>query len=43
MLKGLIEDTGLDDEFELPEIKKSCLDKVIEFCTHVALNDTPNI
>ena len=35
LVKGLIEDSGIEEEVPLPNIKKKVLDKIIEFCEHI--------
>ena len=43
LVKGLIEDSGIDEEVPLPNIKKSILTKIIEFCEHIDKNPAPEI
>ena len=43
LIKGIIEDSGCEDEIPLPSIKKAILDKVIEYCTYINTNQPPEI
>lgn len=43
LIKGMIDDSGVDEEIPLPSIKKSILTKVIEFCKHLNSNTAPEI
>ena len=43
LVKGLIEDSGIEEEVPLPNIKKSVLNKIIEFCEHIDANPPPEI
>ena len=38
LVKGIIDDPGVDDEIPLPQIKRSILDKIIEYCTYIHSN-----
>ena len=33
LLKGMIDDSGIEDEIPLPNIKKPILDKIVAFCS----------
>lgn len=35
LIKGLIEDSGVDEEIPLPQVKKPILEKIIVFCTRL--------
>ena len=35
LIKGIIDDSGVDDEIPLPAIKKAILDKILEYCTYI--------
>ena len=35
LLKGMIDDSGIEDEIPLPNIKKPILDKIVAFCIHL--------
>ena len=35
LIKGLIEDSGTEEEIPLPQVKKAILEKVIVFCTRM--------
>ena len=43
LVKGIIDDSGVDDEIPLPQIKRSILDKIIEYCTYIHSNQPPEI
>ena len=43
LVKGIIDDSGVDDEIPLPQIKRSILDKIIEYCTYIHSNTPPEI
>ena len=42
-MKHIVDGSEEDDEILLPEIKKSILDKVIEYCTYINTNPPPVI
>ena len=33
-IKGVIDDSGVDEEIPLPNVKKSVLEKIIQFCVY---------
>ena len=33
LVKGIVDDSGVDDEIPLPQVKKAILDKIIKYCT----------
>tara|TARA_B110000503_G_C6930350_1_gene322526 strand:- start:190 stop:609 length:420 start_codon:yes stop_codon:yes gene_type:complete len=43
LIKGIVDDSGTEDEIPLPAIKKSILDKIIEYCTYINANQPPEI
>ena len=43
LLKNMIEDTGVDEEIYLPNVKSAPLRKIIEFSEHYKSNDPPEI
>lgn len=43
LLKNMIEDTGVEEEIYLPNVKSNPLKKIIEFCEHYRNNDPPEI
>ena len=43
LIKGLIEDSGVDEEIPIPNIKKEVLDKIIEYLKHVDTNPAPEL
>ena len=43
LIKGLIDDSGTEEEIPLPNVKKPILDKVVQFCTHLLDNAPPEI
>ena len=38
LVKGIVDDSGADDEIPLPQIKKAILVKIIEYCTYINTN-----
>ena len=43
LIKGLIEESGTDEEIPLPQVKKSILEKVVVFCTRMLDHQPPEI
>ncbi len=43
LVKGIIDDPDVGDEIPLPQIKRSILDKIIEYCTYIHSNQPPEI
>ena len=35
LIKGMIDDSGVDEEIPLPNVKKAVLEKIIQYCTYV--------
>ena len=43
LVKGIVDDSGIEDEIPLASVKKPILDKVIEYCTYINENTPPEI
>ena len=43
LIKGMIDDSGIEEDIPLPNVKKSILLKIIEFCTYIKDNHPPEI
>ena len=43
LVKGIVDDSGFDDEIPLASVKKTILDKIIEYCTYIHTNSAPEI
>ena len=43
LIKGMIDDSGVDEEIPLPNVKRNILEKIITFCTHIKDNTPPEI
>lgn len=43
MLKNIIEDTGIEEEIYLPNVKSSPLQKIISYCDHYRTSEPPEI
>ena len=43
LVKGIIDDSGIEDEIPLASVKKPILDKIIEYCTYIHTNAAPEI
>ena len=43
LIKGMIDDSGVEEEIPLPNVKRSILNKIIEFCNHIKDNTPPEI
>ena len=43
LIKGLIEDSGTEEEIPLPQIKKAVLEKIVVFCTRMLDHQPPEI
>ena len=43
LVKGIVDDSGIEDEIPLASVKKTILDKIIEFCEHIDKNSPPEI
>lgn len=43
LIKGMIDDSGPEEEIPLPNVKKAVLEKVVSFCTHLRENSPPEI
>ena len=43
LVKGIIEDSGIEDDIPLPQIKKTILDKVIVFLVYIKTTPPPEL
>ena len=43
LIRGIVEDSGVEDDVPLPSIKKPILEKVIDYCTYIHQNPPPEI
>ena len=43
LIKGMIDDSGIEEEIPLPNVKRSILQKIIEFCQYIIKNSPPEI
>ena len=43
LIKGLIDDSGIEEQIPLPNVKRPILEKVIQFCTHLKDHQPPEI
>ncbi len=43
LIKGLIDDSGIEEQIPLPNVKRPILEKVVEFCKHIKENAVPEI
>ena len=43
LIKGLIEDSGIEEEIPLPQIKKPILEKIVVFCARTLDHQPPEI
>ena len=43
LIKGLIEDSGIEEEIPLPQVKKQILEKIIVFCERLLDHQPPEI
>ena len=43
LIKGIIDDSGIDEQIPLPNVKRPILEKVITFCTHLKDHAAPEI
>ena len=43
LVKGIVDDSGVEDEIPLASVKKPILEKVIEYCQHITENTPPEI
>ena len=43
LLKNMIEDTGIEEEIYLPNVKSSPLEKIIKYCDHYRNSEPPEI
>ena len=35
LIKGMIDDSGVEEEIPLPNVKKAVLEKIIQYCTYI--------
>lgn len=35
LIKGMIDDSGVEEEIPLPNVKRQVLDRIVNFCTHI--------
>ena len=43
LIKGIIDDSGIEEQIPLPNVKRPILEKVITFCTHLKDHQPPEI
>ena len=43
LIKGMIDDSGAEEEIPLPNVKKAILEKVVQFCIHMRDNSPPEM
>eukprot|EP00347_Sterkiella_histriomuscorum_P017320 403349837 len=43
LIKGMIDDSGVEEEIPLPSVKKNILTKIIDFCSYIRDNAPPEI
>ena len=43
LVKGIVDDSGIEDEIPLSSVKKAILDKIIVYCTYIHQNTPPEI
>ena len=43
LIKGLIDDSGIEEQIPLPNVKRPILEKVIDFCKHLKDHQPPEI
>ena len=43
LVKGIVDDSGIDDEIPLHSVKKAILDKIIVYCTYINEHTPPEI
>ena len=41
LLKNMIEDTGIEEQIYLPNVKSGPLEKIIKYCDHYRNSDPP--
>jgi len=35
LIKGMIDDSGVEEEIPLPNVKRAVLEKIIQYCTYI--------
>ena len=43
LIRGIVDDSGVEEEIPLPAIKRAILDKIIEYCKYIHSNTPPEI
>lgn len=43
LIRGIVDDSGVEEEIPLPAIKRAILDKIIEYCRYINSNQEPEI
>jgi S-phase kinase-associated protein 1 len=43
LVRGIVDDSGVDEEIPLPAIKRNILEKIIEYCQYIHKNTPPEI
>ena len=43
LIKGLIEDSGVEEEIPLPQVKKPILEKIVVYCARLVDHQPPEI
>ena len=43
LIKGIIDDSGIEDDIPLPQVKKAILDKIVVYCQYITTNAAPEI
>ena len=43
LIRGLIDDAGIEEEIPLPNVKRLTLDKIVEYCDYVTSNKPPQL
>ena len=43
LIKGMIDDSGTEEDIPLPNVKKAVMEKIVSFCKHLRSNPPPEI
>merc|ERR1719311_876738 len=43
LIRGIIEDSGAEEDIPLPQVKKAILEKIIVYCKYITQNAPPEI
>jgi S-phase kinase-associated protein 1 len=35
LIKGMIDDSGVEEEIPLPNVKRAVLEKIVQYCTYI--------